>query len=657
MKIHLIWAFFILIGLQSLSALEFNVADHSFQTAYITFDLNPVLAIRSDPTHTEVEDFALSHSEMIDNTVLLEYASNGFEMTVEVNLDGDLLPDWHRVQVSVTALDDRNIWTLGLKPTFSQAYSSLKAPKAIMNNDATQNRDLNPFMQRNIEYDFAGGVLGFVASNLGDTPGIEMYYDDTLFFYHYIYHWANFTTYYGINIDWRPIQAGETLEYQFVITESKPLLPYINPYPAGKKAAIAITHDADCQGRSLARAMYWGSSDMSDDIYGTRGLIPNNIRHCHTVFSCNYDTIGDYWMDLMEAGSTIGMHTFEPEEDDMQALEESLHNEMAPFNIRMWIDHSWGLNPEDICRDGCNPESEFYVMDILENAGIEYAWIGNNYFSHTINSFDDPRQLPHRLYAFEPDREIWYYERLRCEFWMYNMWPMWGFFHNVTYSNIQDLLETNGIIQPYTHFFITDNSVRQGFLYHDEANGRWIVRDDVERCLEMLDDFQQNHGLWIVPTEPLFDRLRAVDSVYVTEIYEDRESIRYTLYNGSSSIIDDFEVQLQDDCQSIARFYPHTDFTLEFEYFSADGETDDTPVHSIRSFIRDRHLHVQTVGRDISLKSVGVFNIRGQRIAKADHLNTDYWKYDMSRLPSGVYLIRITDSDNRQQLTKQVYVK
>ena len=656
MKIYILVFLSILASVQFLSAFEFNTDTHSFSTDFVTFSLDPVMRLRPDPTHSEEEVFTLTNANLVGNIARLEYTSTGFEMTVEVNLDGDLQPDWHRARVSITALDDRNIWTLGLKPTFSQTYSSLKGSKAIMDDDANRNRDLNPFMQRNIQYSFPGGDLGIVASNLGDTPGIEMYYDDALYFYHYIHHWANFTTYYGICQDWRPIRAGETLEYQFVITESKPLLPYINPYPAGKKAAVAITHDADFQNRVLARAMYWGSSDSTDVIYGTRGLIPNNINHCHTVFACDFDTIGDYWTDLLEAGSTIGLHTYEYLQDDMQALEECFQNEMAPYNIRMWIDHSWGLNPEDICREGCDPESEFYVMDILENAGIEYAWIGNNYFAHNVNSFEDPRQLPHRLYAFEPDREIWYFERLRSEFWMYNSWPMWDFFHNVTYSNIQDLLESNGFMQPYTHFFIEDNSLRQGFLEHEEVNDRWIVRGDVEVCLEMLDDFQQNHGLWIVPTEPLFDRLRATDSVYVTGIEYDRLDIRYTFYNGSTTVIEDFEAQLQDDYQGVASFHPHTYTTLEFEYVSSD-DPDDPVIHSIRSYIKDYHLHVRITDRDVCIEGVAIYNIRGQRIAQANHLKTDYWKYDMSRMASGVYLVRVTDSDNRQLLTKAVYVK
>ncbi len=650
---------FILIisAITPLISLSFNAATLRFQSNLISFDLKPYIEVYSSQTQFEAEPIELRDWDVEDNRVVLDYASDRIEITVDVNLHAFLQPTWHDASINITYLEEMNIRNIVLKMNLQPGFNCLQGPKAIFNGNRQQNRNLYPFIQRSVQYNYDDQVLGIIASNLGENPGAEIVEGDNLYLYSCNYHWAPMTTYHGHHMNWMPVHAVDSFDYLLAITESEPLLAYVNPYPATKKGALAITNDADSECEDFIRAMYWGSSDPTDEIYGTKGLIPNEITVCNTVFGCNYESVGDYWTEIMESGSTIGFHTYDPLEDDMDLLEDALLNNLTQYNIRMWIDHSSMLNPEDICREGYNPESEHYIMDILSEAGFDYAWIGFTDLEYHYNSFDDPRQLPHRIYALPTARPIWYYERLRCEFWLYSVWPEYDFFHNVSYANITEILKNNGFIQPYTHFYIQDNSLRYGFLRRDAANDRYVIRDEAEYCLRMLNDFQQNEGLWITPTEVLFDRLRAVDSVYVTNIQQTDYTLHYTYYNGSSTVIKDFEVQFKNEYETVNRFYPGTSVTLEFEHNTGSFTPETSPTKHIYTFIKGTRLYVRSQTRDSNLKSVGIYNIKGQRIVEDSNLKTSEWNYDMHRQANGVYFIKTIDHDNQQKIMRAVYVR
>ncbi len=572
-------------------------------------------------------------------------------------------------QVEITAEFHEDISIIDFKfiPSFTNTSPEiiLRGAPAIHAQDPAQNKNLYSFTDRIIEYKFADRSLWFAASGFEGCTNLEWLAEDAIVLYDHSLHFARrydpATMHFGIRTDALKVKAGDSDYHSFLIFEEKPIVLEIMRWPAGHEAALVITNDADGENPNRMSAVFFGSSDPDSPKYLKQGIIANNIKMTNTVFGMHKPHMQDLWRGLEDHGIKIGYHTATPHEDLTDVTYQNLIHDMDEFDIRSWIDHSWARNPECFCVEGWDPDSPYYIMDAINDSKIDYVWLGDASFTNHMNSFTEPWRLPHKLSEFdELERDVWFYGRTLMSTWeCQNYYYLHDFKTMMTAENLDKLLKEQGLCVVYTHFFYEEMEPYLPF-YMTVPDGSLEIRPETEECLQMLDYYQNNRGLWIDTLEEVFDRMIATEEIKIQEVVRDAKTGTYQvkLTNGSDYPLTDIALSYGDENIVIPALSANSSEILSLSEIHEDppseGDYLDLRAKYKDGVIRFSHKHDNPLP---NLK-IDIYNLRGQRVSRKSFAEgSNNLSIPFINRASGVYFARIELAGGYKKTIKIMVIK
>lgn len=540
-----------------------------------------------------------------------------------------------------------------------QSISTLKGPQAIYHENDLLNERLIFHTDKAIQFNRGDSKFWIVASNYEGCENVESVTANDIFLYDFRAHWMrrynpNADPTYKLR-DTMYRQAGDSFRWSFIIFEEEPLLPDINRWPNGKRAALTISNDADGSTSDRLRAVFFGSNNPANPKYMTQGFVANGIRVSNTVFGANQSLQNAVWMEILNSGNTIGYHTYANTTDPPGTNATALLQDLLPFNIRMWIDHGLHFNPEDIGYDGLDPASPSYVADVINQSGIDYIWVADTPPTNPFNAYDEAWRLPHLQYEVPTlTRPIWFFGRTRAEAWEYtNGSSMLTMKYQITPDNLDNLLEKKGLHISYTHLCFGENSTTTSFFI-TAPNGDLEIRPEVNDMLLMLKYYSDHRGLWIDTTESVFDRMLAIDRVKVQQVLPTGINGIHalTLINASDYDISDFNFSYRDQQYSAVVFPARSTLTFHVSKQNSDiTEIERIPYHVM---YRNQMLHLtQRDGSQLAPMEVRIYNLRGQRVVTHSiSAVSSLCSIPFGAYPQGMYLMRIQPVNGKASTLK-----
>ena len=151
--------------------------------------------------------------------------------------------------------------------------------------------------------------------------------------------------------------------------------------PEARRCAFVITDHGDRTRLSVARAVYRGHSRTDHPHYGKRGILAAGVRVTQGVFWSGwegYDHLENpeflaLMKEIHEAGCEVCPHNtserFSLTPDEVRG---NIRRYAQHFGLTTWIDHH--RLASNLNREGMNPRSEHYVLDLLKSLGLKAAW-------------------------------------------------------------------------------------------------------------------------------------------------------------------------------------------------------------------------------------------------------------------------------------------
>jgi hypothetical protein len=374
----------------------------------------------------------------------------------------------------------------------------------------------------------------------------------------------------------------------------------------------------------------------------------------------HYPLLDNIWQEIRDNGSTIGMHTYTGYADSTHYYEQSLLHDLVGYHIRLWIDHSWQLNPENFCKEGGDPASPYYLLDVINRSEIDYVWSGEKPAHNVFDAFTEPFRLPHRQYYFSGlTRPVWFFGRTRMETWQYHNQNHWiDMQYNLTTQNLDNLIRNRGLCIGYTHFSFWFFANTTPFFYFDEQQN-YCLRDSVEALFQTLDEYQTQRGLWIAPVETIFDRMLAIEQVRINRIepIPGRASYRIFLCNNSEMDLIDLFVTCQGTGYHINHLHPGEEHILEVATQSVSLE-DSAPAAYLISYSNRQILISDKSGARLSPFLCEIYNIKGQKVLSQRNPSPQQSvQIDFTGKSAGIYLVKITAQGTKPVLRKLILTK
>jgi hypothetical protein len=662
MLIRLVLAAFLLCMVISCFSIIWQ--DGSLQINGISFNLVPEVHYRTNSNLCETIVFS-SEQTVYPDSCRLDFTSEFMDVSIKiVPGQGFLSQDW-QVLINQTFKADITIRDVALKIDWldDKGRVFLRGPKAINSSDPNLNQDLYPFTEKQMQVKQEESSVWIIASGFAGCKDVEWLNSDRIYYYDNSLHFARLYNQTNMNlrlIDIKPCHAGQTDDWSFLLFSEKPFLPDFNLWPYGKRAALAISNDADGETQPKLDALFFGTSDLNSPEYQTSGLAANGIVASNTVFGTNIGSLSGTWDAIESEGSSIGYHTFSNGSDLSYQIRQSLLNDMIDYHIRLWIDHSLPTNPEDFGMNGGDITSPYYILDIINESEIDYAWLGDTPYTNPFNLFAEPWRLPHLIYYFEAlSKPVWFFGRTRMEAWEYlNDYYLFDFKHNMTSENLDRLIEENGLCVCYTHFGFnpSDNIVS---FYEVKDNGEYVIRNDVNDVLVMLNDYQKNHSLWIDTVENIFDRMFVVDSIKITEVAvsECPGFVSVTIQNTSDRDISNFEYSYGSSNYCIPLLEAETTETIFLNAGLLPNPDDELLPFLVQFsngsvFVRSRDLQTMPAVK------IRIYNVKGQLLYSANSdTEKNYLSLPFATKASGIYFARIEAEGYKNQISKFTVLK
>jgi len=536
-----------------------------------------------------------------------------------------------------------------------------KGVGAIRDKQYLSNRTITPFMDKAVEYSLGDSRFWIVASNYAECDGVEGLTDNRITLYDYRGHFFRYYTN-GTTLllrDCLTLSPGKDISWSFLVFDAKPYLLEINRWLGDKPAALCITNDADMEDEPRLMASYWGSDNPSNPKYLTQGFFAHHIPVTSTVFGINQPTLDHLWNEIKSRGNTIGYHTYSPSADDVALSAQALLVDLEKYNIRTWIDHALPTNPEDIAYNGANPALGSYVMDMIAQSNIDYVWTADTPPTNPFNVYDEAWRLPHKLYEIPGiNRPLWFYGRTRMEAWEYNSSSslMVSFKYMMTADNLDKLISDRGLHICYTHFCSSNTSSYNSFWTND-TNGDYIIRDDVEEMLQMLERYRDTRNLWIATSEDIFDRMLDIEELRIVAVEDENTGKEgaITLKNCSARTIPQIFTRYENKTIEIPSLEPGETISISTQ--------EDIPVPTL-----SRRMYIKYDKGMLTLKNAGsqrlnpltveIYNLRGQKLMSSV-LNTsaEHMEILFNNQASGVYLAKIISKYEIYPASKFVVVK
>lgn len=616
----------------------------------LNFNLNVHASKRiSDNFYTDMT-FSISRESWADSTRIV-FSNADLDLNVTVSPRSQYLRQAWYFDVRAEFKRETFVRELMLDMDNSQnpIHAELTGVEAIHSRKEINNRTIGPFMDKAAEFSCGEQRFWIVASGYEACSGVEGIAMNRIVLYTFQNH--NFRLYNpvlqhnAINRDTMYKAAGESEHWGFLLFTQKPVLLDINRWPGDHKAALCITNDADGETLPRLKAVFEGSNNPSNPSYYTKGFFARNIPVSTTIHGVNEPTLGEIWRLIKSKGNRIGWHTYTMLADPPGSNEQALLHDLVDLEIRHWIDHSVPNNPEDVAYEGLDPESPYFIADVINQSNIVYIWPGDTPRTNPFNAYDEAWRLPHKIWeATVFTKPVWFYGRTRYECWEYfDQYMSLSMKHVMIPENLDALIAARGLHVGYTHFCMSQFPGERNSFWELLPNGDYVVRDDVDEMLQLLDYYRQYRGLWIAPLEDVFDRLLDMEEVKIlaVEKTEADGALKVLLANNAERDIPEFQIRNNDNEYMISNFPAGS--TREIILTEASGG-EDIPGVQLQIRYQQGTLHISKIsGEPIEPMRVEIFNLKGQRLVDRE-LTVQHWEVviPFSGKASGIYLARFS---------------
>jgi len=319
--------------------------------------------------------------------------------------------------------------------------------------------------------------------------------------------------------------------------------------PSGYLATLIFTEHPDGEMYKKSRAMAYGYSDIFNPKYGTKGFLGNNLTWTKGVFV--YDFTNNPTDALMEKpeykalidqmfldGVEIVPHTMTWTRDNRTVVSNGL-DILDQYNTCNWIDHGVPSaidNFEDITIQGWNPQSEYYILDMLHEHGYKYAWGAIDYYP-VIERFN--MLEPNKTSVINPFMYYisWVDDNLTDTYKIFLWNTVWTELRPDKYytkANVDRLINEKGIHIGHAYFDMADceGHTYDKLLFKDE----YKINDIFENELEYIAQKKSEGSLWVPTVTQFGDYLTSISNVRI--IYNGNNE--YTIKNDNTHAVNGF---------------------------------------------------------------------------------------------------------------------
>ena len=248
-----------------------------------------------------------------------------------------------------------------------------------------------------------------------------------------------------------------------------------------------------------------------------------------------------------EKGIELVLHTATHYADDRIAVEKAIQT-MRTFGSKNWIDHSLasGIPSSGLKSKGWDKNSEYYVMDIFDKEGYEYAW----------SYIDDVFEGLNQLVPFIADKHcpiLFQNQSLKSgknPIWQWSTYrpPIKKLFNYVNAETIEKLVRERGI--SILHEYFAHATKQENYMFTKLNNGDVEISKQLEELFGIISEWVKNKLLWNPTVVEYGDYMRSL------------ERIRIIQYDGTV-IIDNYGEEVEDYCLWIG--HDVNKFTIDFQ--------------------------------------------------------------------------------------------
>ncbi len=205
------------------------------------------------------------------------------------------------------------------------------------------------------------------------------------------------------------------------------------------------------------------------------------------------------------------LHTATHYADDRQAVDNAL-GRISEFGPRNWIDHSLssGVPSSGLKSQGWNPYSDFYIMDLFEREGYEYAW---SYIDDEVEGMNQLRPTSSGLHT----PIIFQHKSLKCgknSLWQWSTYrpPIKTLFEYVNEENLKSLVQKRGI--SLLHEYFSHQTRQEGYMFH-EKGGEFVISQRLDGLFSHISNMVEDGVLWNPTIAEYADYIRSLENVHL----------------------------------------------------------------------------------------------------------------------------------------------
>jgi hypothetical protein len=291
--------------------------------------------------------------------------------------------------------------------------------------------------------------------------------------------------------------------------------------PAPYRAAMVFTDHADQALYERIRAVLFGDSDPSRQ--ASSGFVGHRLPLTKTVFTRNDGgslqlARADYMaMAVLAAsgGIEFGPHTVTASRDSREQTAAGLEV-FARLGATTWIDHSPLTNCEAIGNQGWNPESPYYVLDLLRKFGYRALWspidvVGGE---EHLNQMRPEEPAFRRALVFEN-------ARVAPGFWLFATHRVFDRFDKIRAlfgrANLDRFVDERGVLIAHTYldFHRPASGYNERSWLIAKGARRYILKPEANALLAELARRRNSGEIWIPTVRDFVDYVVAVGNVVV----------------------------------------------------------------------------------------------------------------------------------------------
>lgn len=338
----------------------------------------------------------------------------------------------------------------------------------------------------------------------------------------------------------RPQDTVKTSNVTLCISNSP---VYAMPAPNGDLGVVMFANHADHANASTIKAVFYGTNNTSSPDYGQGGFIGNGINVTWSAFYTSdapFKGFSDPEFkacldDLYNNGSEIIPHRTTAVQDNRSQAEVRLPYYYTNYSSRNWIDHDEDSGNRNIglsSLGNVKSNSSYYIMDLMEDYGYEYAWsyksFNPNASSKNVywNPYIDMRNpFVNKIGVWNgiPADEMWQNTNLKLDpsnepIWQWNdiILGHKTYSDSLTTANIDGLANYYGVTVLHGYYAYAHDAADTVPYYYTDTPTELVINTTFNAKLAYIKTKIDDNSLWNPTVSQYGDYYKQIVNVKIT---------------------------------------------------------------------------------------------------------------------------------------------